>query len=129
MSNEIANRLAAMCVVQVQSSSNYRFVSAVGFASIVRRSTGLYNLVLNEPLDYLVPPAGVPHVERYGTVPEVYNLAGGGFATVGGVPLDVATPPNEPGSVALGLYSDFPPTTLADSGLVLIKVWQFPTII
>lgn len=128
MSNEIANRLLAMCVVQVQSSSDFRLVSAVGIDSIVRRGVGLYNILLVQPLDYSAPIATLPRVERYRSVPECYNLFGTGNALCGGVPLDVAPGGNAPGSLALALYSNDPPTTLADSGLCLIKVWQFPTI-
>jgi hypothetical protein len=128
MANEIVNRLQAMAVIQVQSSSNFRFVSQVGFRGIVRKNVGIYNLLLVDPLDYMVPVATVPFVERYRGVPEAYNLFATGMAIVGGVPLDVVPGGNEPGSLALAFYSDIPPNTLADSGLCLIKVWQFPTI-
>lgn len=125
--NEIANRLIAMAVIQVQASNNFRFVESVGFSAIRRSGVGLFELTLIQPLDFSVPPATTPRVARYKTVPDVYNLAATGYVAAGGVPMDVAPGGYAPGSVALAIYSDNPPTTLADNGICLLKVWQFPT--
>ena len=126
--NEIANRLIAQAVIQVQSSSNFRFVESVGFTAIRRSGTGLYELTLVQPLDFSVPPATTPRVARYKTVPQVYNLAANGYVAAGSVPIDVLPGGYAPGSIALAFYSDNPPTTLADDGICLLNVWQFPTI-
>lgn len=126
--NEIANRLIAQAVFQVQASNNFRFVESTGFEGIVRKGVGLFQLNLVQPLDFSIPPATTPRVARYKTVPQVYNLSATGWAAAGGVPMDVAPGGYSPGSIALAIYSDNPPATLADSGICLINVWQFPTI-
>jgi hypothetical protein len=131
MANQIANRVHAQAVIQILSSTDHRFVENAGFKNLVRLSTGEYVANLEEPLDYKID-ADTTHVDRYRTVPTVQNLAGNSAqVVVGGIPINATglSAGVDPGSIAIGTYAVDPETgpALADDGLFLLTVWQFPT--